>query len=197
MKKCRIIGGKLKRRYIIAPDTSSTRPTSDIVKQSVFNVLVHRFCVNFEKTFVIDLFAGSGSLGIEAVSFGCKNVVFIDSNKKAIDCIKQNIQSLQIAPFSATICQSAEKVPDSIFLTFGENHSDILVFLDPPYAKKELLCQQIGRFFELFKSKNLLIVAESDEEYADATYVIRHGNTRVNILCTYENSACKTISAGS
>ena len=183
MKKCRIIGGMLKRRYIIAPDIPSTRPTSDIIKQSLFNVLIHRFCVNFENTFVIDLFAGSGSLGIEAISFGCKNVVFVDSNKKAIDCIKQNIQSLQIAQFSAIMCQSAEKVPNSVFLAFGEKYSNALVFLDPPYAAKELLYSQIARFSDVFKSKNLLIVAESDEECVNATYVIQHGNIRVNILC--------------
>ena len=183
MKKCRIIAGALKRRYIMAPDTPSTRPTSDIVKQAIFNVLIHRFCVNFGNTFVIDLFAGSGSLGIEAISLGCKHVLFVDSNKQAIDCIRQNIQSLQIERFSTTICHSAEKVPDNILVTFGENYSDILVFLDPPYAKKELLYRQIVRFSELFKDKKLTIIAESDEEYTNATYVLQHGNTRVNILC--------------
>ena len=182
MKKCRIIGGALKRRYIMSPDISSTRPTADIVKQSIFNVLIHRFCVNFEKTFVIDLFAGSGSLGIEAISLGCKNVLFVDSNKQAIACIKQNIQSLQIAQFSSMICQLAEKVPDSIFLTLGEHYSDILVFMDPPYSKKELLHSQISRFSELFKSKNIIIVAESDEECANATHLLDHGNTRVSIF---------------
>lgn len=166
----------------MAPDISSTRPTADIVKQSIFNVLIHRFCVNFEKTFVIDLFAGSGSLGIEAISLGCKNVVFVDSNKQTIACVKQNIQSLQIAQLSSTICQSVEKVPDRIFLTFGENYSDILVFMDPPYAKKELLHSQISRFSELFKSKNIIIVAESDEEYANATYALQHGNTKVSLF---------------
>ena len=185
MKKCRIIAGTLKHRYIIAPDTSSTRPTSDIVKQSIFNVLIHRFYVNFEKTFVVDLFAGSGSLGIEAISLGCKNVVFVDSNKKAIECIKQNLQSLQVEIFSKVISQSAEKISDSMFLTFAKNYSNALVFLDPPYAEKELLCRQIARFSELFKSKNLLIIAESDKEYANATYMIQHGYTRGNILHLY------------
>lgn len=185
MKKCRIINGALKHRYIIAPEGSQTRPTSDIVKQSIFNVLIHRFCFDFESSFVIDLFAGSGSLGIEAISLGCTNTLFVDSNKVAIQCITKNIQSLKIEGFSNVICHSAKTVPDSIFVALGDNFSNILAFLDPPYAEKELLYQQISRFSMLFKRDHFLLVAESNEENESAKYVIRHGDTIVNFIANF------------
>lgn len=185
MKKCRIINGTLKHRYIIAPESSQTRPTSDIVKQSIFNVLIHRFYFDFQNSFVIDLFAGSGSLGIEAISLGCTNVLFVDSDKMAIQCITRNIQSLKIERFSNIIRHSTEIVSDSVFTALRNNFSNILMFLDPPYAKKELLYQQIIRFFRLFKGCLLLLVVESDEENMKAKHVIRHGNTIVSFITNF------------
>ena len=76
MSKCRIINGQFHRRFIKAPDTKSTRPTSDIVKQSLFNTLIHRFQIDFSKCCFFDCFAGSGSLGIEAISLGCQLGLF-------------------------------------------------------------------------------------------------------------------------
>lgn len=186
MKKCRIIGGAFKRRYITAPELSSTRPTADIVKQAVFNVLVHRFCIKFDNSLVIDLFAGSGSLGIEAVSRGCKNAIFVDSNKQAIECIRKNIEMLDITGYAQIIHNSADRVSDDKVLAWSKNVSNILVFLDPPYEEKELLQQQMNRFFKLFKSRNLFIIAESDKELKEATYIVRHGDIRVNMYSYLE-----------
>ena len=186
MNRCRIIGGRLKRRYIAAPGITSTRPTSDIVKQSLFNVLIHRFQIDFSKTFVVDLFAGSGSLGIEAISYGCEKVLFVDSNHKAINCIRDNLESLKITQFAKVLKQSAERIPDEIFKDSAEDFENILIFMDPPYAEKELLKNQILRFLKLFKDKRVLIVAESDEEIDikgfEHTIATHHGDTVVEIF---------------
>ena len=186
MNRCRIIGGKLKRRFIAAPGISSTRPTSDIVKQSLFNVLVHRFQIDFQKTFAVDLFAGSGSLGIEAISYGCEKVLFIDSNYQAINCIKNNLESLDISRFAHVIKQSAERIYDGIFQESAGGFKNVLIFMDPPYAEKNLLKSQILRFSELFKEKKLFIVAESDEEFniegLTSSIATRHGNTVVSVF---------------
>lgn len=164
MNRCRIIGGNLKRRFIKVPETKSTRPTTDIVKQSLFNVLIHRFQIDFSKTFVIDLFAGSGSLGIETISYGSKKVIFVDSNNKAISCIKDNLKQLEITQFAEVLNKNSERIPDKVFQESAEKFENILIFMDPPYAEKELLRSQILRFSDLFKEKRLLIITESDEE---------------------------------
>ena len=182
MSRCRIINGKFKRRYISVPETKATRPTSDIVKQAVFNVLIHRFKIDFSNTFVIDLFAGSGSLGIESISCGCKKALFIESGKIAVECIRSNIKNLQIEENVTVIWSLAEKVADNIFRQLSECFTNILVFLDPPYSEKALLKSQIDRFTELYKSKNLMIIAESNIEMPNATSVIRHGDTFANVI---------------
>lgn len=182
MSRCRIINGRFKRRYITAPATKTTRPTSDIVKQAIFNVLIHRFHFDFQSAFVIDLFAGSGSLGIEAISCGCNNVLFVDSNIKAIECIKKNIRELDIEDKADVILNFSEKVSSDVFKELRDNYDTVMLFLDPPYSEKELLKSQIFRFTELFKAQNLIIVAESDEEIPNSAYIVRHGNTFASIL---------------
>ena len=183
MNRCRIINGKLKRRFISTPGISSTRPTSDIIKQSVFNVLIHRYSVDFPKTFVIDLFAGSGSLGIEAISCGCQKTLFIDSNSKAIQCIRNNLEVLNIENFAIVLKQDAEKVSDVAFLKFADNFEKVIIFMDPPYLEKSLLESQIIRFSKLFQGMSLLIIAESDEELSiqgmNSSLATHHGSTFV------------------
>ena len=182
MSRCRIINGKYKRRYITAPLVKTTRPTSDLVKQAIFNVLIHRFRFDFQSAFVIDLFAGSGSLGIEAISCGCDNVLFVDSNIKAIECIKKNTRELNIEDKSKIILNFSEKIPSYVFKKLSDSYDTVLAFLDPPYSEKELLKSQISKLTELFKAQSLIIVAESDEGIPNSACIVRHGNTLASIL---------------
>ena len=177
MSRCRITNGAYKRLYISAPEVNTTRPTSDVIKQAIFNVLVHRFNFDFASSLSIDLFAGSGSLGIEAISCGCPFGIFIDCNVKAINCIRQNVRTLGIENCSKIIFAQAEKLPDESFIRLGANFSSIILFMDPPYSERELLDKQITRFSKLFYSKSLIIVAESNAPIQNATHTIRHGDT--------------------
>ena len=91
----RIIAGKFKSRTIITPSGSATRPTTDRARESLFNVLNN--LISFEDSCVLDLFAGSGALGFEALSRGAKSATFVERDRKAIAAIKANSAALEVA----------------------------------------------------------------------------------------------------
>ncbi len=120
----RIIAGKFKGKKLSSFELNSTRPTSDMVRESLFNIL---YSVD-NKTF-LDLFSGTGAVGLEAISRGAKKVVFVDSNKTAINLIAKNVKSC--GAINAEI----------LFLDYlkalqklnAQNEQFDVVFLDPPY----------------------------------------------------------------
>ena len=124
----RISGGKHKRKYINTPHNFNTRPTSSRLRESIFNILLHskNLPINFIDMEVIDIFAGSGALGLESLSRGCKYCTFIDSSQEAIETIKKNIQMLQEEKNTNIIQSNAIKPINS------KNKYD-LCFFDPPY----------------------------------------------------------------
>lgn len=106
------------------PSGSSVRPTSDKVKQALFNILGSKV----DDAFFLDLFAGAGGIGIEALSRGAKHVVFVDASKGSISAVRENMDQMGFSDNAETIQAKAEsylKKPSGLF--------DI-VFLDPPYA---------------------------------------------------------------
>lgn len=124
----RVIAGKLKRRKIKSVPGSSTRPTGDKLKESIFNMIGPYF----EGGECLDLFAGSGSLGIEAISRGMDKVTFIDRSAPAIKTIKQNVTALQIEEQSDIYRNDAFRALQ-IFAKKSQKFD--LIFLDPPYEK--------------------------------------------------------------
>ena len=93
----RIIGGKFKGKKISLPDDKKTRPLKDIVKESIFNLIIHSNKINtkIENANILDLFSGSGSFGLECLSRGAKNVFFIENFKEALIVLKRNISELK------------------------------------------------------------------------------------------------------
>ena len=124
----RIIGGALKRRKLYFPKTSLTRPVSHRAKETIFNVL-GTLC---ESASVLDLFAGSGSLGIEALSRGACDACFVDSAKASTLCIEQNLEVLAIKSFSSTLQMPIFEALDRL-----QKQGKVfnLIFLDPPHNK--------------------------------------------------------------
>ena len=121
-----MISGTLKGRRLVAPAGLSTRPTADRIKESVFNILGHRV----QSRNVLDLFAGTGALGIEALSRGATSAVFIDQARAALTAIRTNIRNLGLDNRARVIqwnistglkCLKSSPVPYD------------LVFMDPPY----------------------------------------------------------------
>lgn len=124
----RIIGGTLKRRKLFFPKTALTRPVTDRAKETIFNVL-GTMC---ESAMALDLFAGSGSLGIEALSRGATETYFIDSAQICALCIKHNLKALNLEQKGIIL-----KKPILIAIEKLENQDKRfnLVFLDPPHNK--------------------------------------------------------------
>jgi len=120
----RIIGGSLKGRKVSFTEFKGLRPTLDRVRETLFNWLV----ADIHDANCLDLYAGSGALGIEAISRGANSVILVDANRKVSDNLKENLQQLSIKNAKA-INKKAED-----FLTQNKNKFD-LVFLDPPFEK--------------------------------------------------------------
>lgn len=121
----RVIAGLAKGHQLFSPEGEDTRPTLDRVKESVFSILYPYL----RDAVVLDLFAGTGSLGIEALSRGAEYADFVDNGKKAYDCIIRNLRKTRLEEKSKVHFTAFEK-----FLKAAANKYDI-VFLDPPYNK--------------------------------------------------------------
>lgn len=123
----RIIAGKARRLPLKTAPGLDTRPTSDRIKETLFNILSPQL----PGCRFLDLFAGSGQIGLEAASRGAKKAVFVENNRKAAACIQENIAFTKLAD-SCTLLQ--RDVVSAIRRMEGEEAFD-LVFLDPPYGK--------------------------------------------------------------
>ena len=127
----RIVGGRNRGRFFKAPKGQATRPTSDRTRESVFNILNSRLADGFLDLTVIDLFAGTGALGLEALSRGARQAVLVDNDRVAIKIIEENVWELGEADSAIILKRDATilgPLPTSIV-------SADLVFLDPPYKQ--------------------------------------------------------------
>lgn len=127
MYQLRIIGGKLKGRKLAAFKGQSVRPTSDRVREALFNILL----VEWEGKTVLDLFAGTGGLGIESLSRGACRVVFIENHPNAIHVLEKNIAALHLSNCCEVLRCSVEK---GISLVGKTDWIFDVIFLDPPYV---------------------------------------------------------------
>ena len=93
----RVIGGFFKGRKILEPTDANTRPLKDLTKESIFNIIKHsnKFEINIEKSDVLDLFSGVGSFGIECLSRGAKNVIFVENYNQVLPILKKNLINLK------------------------------------------------------------------------------------------------------
>lgn len=130
----RVISGKYKRKKLISPPGAEvTRPTSDRVKESIFNILQNE--IEIAEKHILDLFAGSGALGIESLSRGAKKAFFVERNKSAVECIKINLQSTATEKEYYEIFQN--DVSDILNnKKYMLNTKIDLIFADPPYDSK-------------------------------------------------------------
>ena len=124
----RVIAGSAKGRKLVTREGQDTRPTTDKLKESVFAVM------QFEvpETRFLDLFAGSGGIGIEALSRGAESAVFVESNPVAAGCVLQNIRTIGFM-------EQAELLKTDVFLAIRQlgaaNRKFDIIFMDPPYEK--------------------------------------------------------------
>jgi 16S rRNA (guanine966-N2)-methyltransferase len=126
----RVVGGRLRSRPLAGPKSDTIRPTADRLRESLFNILVHAYGDPADDARVLDLFAGTGALGIEAASRGAAFVLFVDDGAEARALLRQNAESLGLGGTTRIFRRDATKLgPVYPLDPFS------LVFLDPPYGK--------------------------------------------------------------
>jgi 16S rRNA (guanine966-N2)-methyltransferase len=126
----RIVAGALRGRALKAPQSQSVRPTSDRLRESIFDILAHAYDDPVPGARVIDLFAGTGALGLEALSRGAERALFVDEGAEARALLRANIEALGLGGVTRIFRRDATKLgaapPGEIFT---------LAFLDPPYGR--------------------------------------------------------------
>lgn len=152
----RIISGKYAKRNLFTLKSNRTRPTSDKVKESLFNSLGQFF----QGGNVLDLYAGSGALGIEAVSRGCDHASLVDINHAACTIIKKNVAlTKEEQRFNVYNMRSSAALK-----LFSEDDEKFdLVFLDPPYAKEKIAKDMLQMVKSNLLNDHAIVVAETDD----------------------------------
>lgn len=164
----RVIAGKARRLPLSCPKGLDTRPTKDRIKETLFNIIQNEI----PGAIFVDLFSGSGAIGIEALSRGAKKAYFIEKSKIAVECIRENLEFTKLIEDATIIGRDAI---DALY-SIHEEHVD-LVYIDPPYSndlEKNVLDALLD--FDFIDSSTLIIV-EADiqtdlEEYINRGYQI-------------------------
>lgn len=126
----RVVGGRLKGRVLSAPGSRAIRPTSERLRESIFDILEHRYPESLESVRAVDLFAGSGALGIEALSRGARFALFVDNGTEARALLRANVEALGLGGVSRIWRADATRLGrPPAGGPFG------LAFLDPPYGQ--------------------------------------------------------------
>jgi 16S rRNA (guanine966-N2)-methyltransferase len=158
----RVVGGRLRSRPLVGPKSGAIRPTADRLREALFNILIHGYGDPVSGARVLDLFAGTGALGVEAVSRGAAYTLFVDDGVEARALLRDNVEALGLGGVTRIFRRDATKLgPAHPIEPFS------LVFLDPPYGKglaeKALLSAREGGWLQ----PNALIIVE---EAADAGF---------------------------
>ena len=153
----RIVGGRLRSRPLAGPKSQSVRPTSDRLREALFNILAHAYDDPVQTARVLDLFAGTGALGIEAISRGAAFALFVDEGVEARALLRANIEMLGLGGVTRIFRRDATRLgPAHPVEPFA------LVFLDPPYGKglaeKALVSARDGGWL---KPQALIVVEEA------------------------------------
>lgn len=168
----RIIAGKARSLPLKTVPGMDTRPTTDRIKETLFNMINLRL----PQAVFLDLFAGSGGIGLEAISRGASRAVFVEQNKKAAACIQDNINFTRFQQESTLLCMD---VFAALKRMEGKEQFDI-VFMDPPYNK--LLERQVLEYLKdsSLITEDTLIIAEASLE-TDFSYLETMGFELVNL----------------
>lgn len=149
----RVISGKFKSRRLIGTPPAGIRPTSDKLKETVFNILGPRV----DESIFLDGYAGMGGIGIEAISRGASHVYFVDQSRKACQIIRENLRSLEVEDGFEVLQMDLNKALNVLRAPVT------IAFLDPPYEREDLYLESLNHFgnVPLLATDGLLIMEHS------------------------------------
>lgn len=157
----RVIAGSCRSLPLVTPQGEDTRPTTDRIKETLFNMIQGEIpgCVFY------DFYAGSGGIGIEALSRGAKHAYFVENSKPALECIRKNLTFTKLADDATVVSRDVlSAIP---FLT---EKADI-IFMDPPYqlGNEASVCHMLQQSGCLKEDTLIIIEAEKDRDFSDIT----------------------------
>tara|TARA_B100001121_G_C18671457_1_gene614077 strand:+ start:314 stop:874 length:561 start_codon:yes stop_codon:yes gene_type:complete len=169
----RIISGKFKGKKLLLPKDKETRPLKDLVKESIFNLLLHsnKIYVDVKGSSVLDLFSGSGSFGLECISRGSKNVYFFEKYSKAIQILKRNLYAINKN-------ENYKLFENDCFIFFNSkkelNLKFDIIFIDPPYKelKVNMLLEKLIEK-KILKKNGVIIIHRHKKDVIEITEKIK------------------------
>ena len=156
----RIIGGKLKNKKLHFTENLRTRPLKDSVRENIFNILSHsnNVGVDIKNSEVLDLYAGTGSFGLECISREASRIVFVENDLDALTNIKKNIENLNVQNKTVLLTQDVLEFLSFIDLELYKEKFNI-IFLDPPYQdRKYIETIKIIKKKDLLNKKHIIVV---------------------------------------
>lgn len=163
----RVVGGSKRGVQLIGFDREEVRPTLDRVKESIFNIIQFEKCDT-----VVDLFAGTGQLGIEALSRGAKHVVFCDNAPKSLEIVRKNLRKTGFESGAKVLLSDYKR-----FLKYEADREYDVIFVDPPYhtGLSDRALKQIGQQPVLAKTGIVVVECSREEEKAteEGTLILR------------------------
>lgn len=167
----RVISGKARGTKLSSIESLSTRPTLDRVKESLFNIIQN----NLKGAVVLDLFAGSGQLGIEALSRGADKAYLCDINRDAVKMIKQNLEKTKLKHKAVVINEDYKKA----LRTLNTNEKFDIIFIDPPYKEDIAVDSIIDIIHESRLKENGIMIIETDEIERDLREINKIENIKI------------------
>ena len=159
----RVIAGKARRLPLVSPEGRGTRPTTDRIKETLFNILQD----DIPGCRFLDLFSGSGAIGIEALSRGASKAYFVESNKKAVQCIKDNLNFTKLQDDAVVMAMPVERALKDL----EHKVKFDFIFMDPPYDKlyeKDVLIF-LSKSDLINKSSRIIVEASLDTDFSYAS----------------------------
>lgn len=167
----RVISGKARGTKLSSIESLSTRPTLDRVKESLFNIIQN----NLRDAVVLDLFAGSGQLGIEALSRGADKAYLCDINRDAVKMIKQNLEKTKLKDKAVVINEDYKRA----LRTLNTNEKFDIIFIDPPYKEDIAVDSIIDIIHESRLKENGIMIIETDEIERDLREINKIENIKI------------------